>query len=57
VKSLTLHTTTEERPKISLKRKVGYVDEQVSATRARLADMQIDEEINKLTTSEINEID
>lgn len=38
-------TTPEERP-ISLKRKVGYVEEQVSATRARMADMLIDTEIS-----------
>lgn len=36
----------EERPTISLKRKVGYVEEQVSATRARMAEMQIDVQIN-----------
>ena len=38
-------TTSEERPKISLKRKVGYVEEEVSATRARLAEMHIDVQI------------
>jgi hypothetical protein len=37
-------TTPEERPKTSLKRKVGYVEEQVSATRAKMAKMQIDTE-------------
>jgi len=36
----------EERPKISLKRKVGYVEEQVSATRARMAEMHIDMQNN-----------
>jgi hypothetical protein len=35
-------TTSDERPKISLKRKVGYFYEQVSATRARMAEMHID---------------
>lgn len=36
--------TPEERPKITLKRKVGYVEEQFSATRAKMAKMQIDTE-------------
>ena len=35
-------TTPDERPKISLKRKVGYIEEQVSVMRARMAEMQID---------------
>jgi hypothetical protein len=35
--------TPEDRPKISLKRKVGYVEEQLSVTRAKLAEMHIDE--------------
>lgn len=39
-------TTSEERPRISLKRKVGYVEEEVSATRARMAEMQIDVQID-----------
>jgi hypothetical protein len=39
-------TTHEERPKSSLKRKVGYFDEQVSATRARMAEMHIDAPID-----------
>jgi hypothetical protein len=39
-------TATDERPKISLKRKVGYVEEQVSITRARMAEMQIDAQSN-----------
>ena len=38
-------TTTDKRLKISLKRKEGYVDEQVSATRARMAEMRIDARI------------
>ena len=38
-------TTTDKRLKISLKRKVGYVDEQVSVTRARMAEMRIDAQI------------
>jgi hypothetical protein len=47
VKGIVHRTTPEERPKITLKRKVGYVEEQVSATRARLAEMQIDEHIDE----------
>jgi hypothetical protein len=35
-------THDEERPKASLKRKVGYIEEQVSTTRARMAKMHID---------------
>jgi hypothetical protein len=31
-------------PKLSLKRRVGYSEEEVSATRARLSSMAIDEE-------------
>ena len=46
VKSVMHRTTPEERPKISLKRKVGYVEEEVSATRARMAEMHIDKEID-----------
>jgi hypothetical protein len=45
IRSVMHRTTPEERP-ISLKRKVGYVEEQVSATRARMADMLIDTEIS-----------
>jgi hypothetical protein len=31
-------------PKLSLKRRVGYSEEEVSATRARLSSMAIDED-------------
>lgn len=46
VRGVMHRTVPEERPTISLKRKVGYVEEQVSATRARMAEMQIDVQIN-----------
>ena len=42
VRGVMHRTTYDERPKASLKRKVGYVEEQVSATRARMAKMHID---------------
>jgi hypothetical protein len=42
VRGVMHRATHEERPKASLKRKVGYVEEQVSATRARMAKMHID---------------
>jgi hypothetical protein len=43
VRAHVMHRTApDERPRISLKRKVGYVEEQVSITRARMAEMQID---------------
>lgn len=50
----------EERPKTSLKRKVGYVEEQVSATRARMAEMHIDVQASRLekeSESMANELD
>ena len=40
-------TTPEERPRTSLKRKVGYLEEEVSATRARMTEMHIDEQIDR----------
>lgn len=42
VKGVMRRTAPEERPKISLKRKVGYIEEQVSTTRAKMSEMQID---------------
>ena len=42
VKGVMHRTVPEERPKISLKQKVGYVEEQVSVTRAKMSEMQID---------------
>ena len=53
-------TTSDERPKISLKRKVGYFDEQVSATRARMAEMHIDAQLEgpqKESENIANELD
>lgn len=48
VKGVMRRTTPEDRPKITLKRKVGYVEEEVSATRARMADMHLDVQTNRL---------
>jgi len=45
VKSHTLHAITE-RPKTTLKRKVGYLNEQVSSTRAKMAEMNIADDID-----------
>jgi hypothetical protein len=45
VKGVMHRTIPEERSRISLKRKVGYVEEEVSATWARLVEMQIDVQI------------
>ena len=42
MKGLTLNATPEEKPKTTLKRKVGYLNELVSATRAKVAEMEID---------------
>jgi hypothetical protein len=52
--------TPEDRPKISLKRKVGYVEEQVSVTCAKMAEMHIDEQMSrpeKESESMTNELD
>jgi hypothetical protein len=46
VKGLTLNATPEEKPKTTLKRKVGYLNELVSATRARIAEMEIDDRMD-----------
>jgi hypothetical protein len=46
VKGLTLNATPEEKPKTTLKRKVGYHNELVSATRARIAEMEIDDRMD-----------
>ena len=35
-----------QKVKLSLKRRVGYTEEEVSITRAKLAEMEIDEEID-----------
>ncbi len=41
-----LNTITAEKPKKTLKRKVGYMEEQTSATRPRQGDnMEIDKQI------------
>jgi hypothetical protein len=41
VKNLTQNIGAE-KPKAMLKRKVGYTEEQVSTTRAKLSEMDID---------------
>lgn len=46
VRGVMHRATPEERPKKPLKRKVGYVEEHVSATQAKMAKMQIDSEID-----------
>ena len=46
MKGLTLNATPEEKPKTTLKRKVGYLNELVSATRARIAEMEIDDRMD-----------
>ena len=45
VKSLTTKVTTAEDAKPTLKRRVGYVEEEVSITRAKLEKMEISEEM------------
>lgn len=46
VKSLTRKATPSiEKVKPALKRRVGYIDEQVSITRAKLAEMEISEDM------------
>jgi hypothetical protein len=59
VKGVMHRTTPEDRPKISLKRKVGYVEEQVSVTRAKMAGLHIDETSRpeKESESTTNELD
>ena len=47
VKSLTIKATPIEKVKPTLKRRVGYVEEEVSITRAKLAEMEISEEKEK----------
>ena len=44
VKGVMHRTVPEERLKISLKRKVGYIEEQVSVMQAKMSKMQIDGE-------------
>ena len=62
MKGLTLNATPEEKPKTTLKRKVGYLNELVSATRARVAEMGLDDQMDIIEKeciegeSRINEI-
>lgn len=42
VKGVMHRTVPKERPKISLKWKVGYIEEQVSVMQAKMSEMQID---------------
>ena len=44
-------TQVAEPRKSTLKRKVGYIDEHVSATRAKLSNMDIDEESGESSKS------
>lgn len=44
VKSIMQEDAPKAKPKPTIKRKVGYTDEEVSATRAKLAAMAIDEQ-------------
>ena len=44
VKSILEENTIKTKPKPTLKRRVGYSEEAVSTTRAKLAAMTIDEE-------------
>ena len=46
VRSLTLKVAPIQKVKPSLKRRVGYMEEEVSITRAKLAEMEIDKEID-----------
>ena len=46
VRSLTLKAAPIQKVKPSLKKRVGYTEEEVSTTRAKLAEMEIDEEID-----------
>ena len=43
VKSLTRKATPVEKVKPTLKRRVGYIEEEVSITRAKLAKMELSE--------------
>ena len=57
MKSLTQNTGAAEKAKAKtvLKRKVGYMEEQVSTTRAKLSEMDIDkdsEESNSQLTTQ-----
>ena len=45
MKSLTGKATPIEKVKPTLKRRVGYMDEQVSITRAKLAEMEISDDM------------
>ena len=47
VKSLTIKATPIEKVKLTLKRRVGYMEEEVSITCAKLAKMEISEEKEK----------
>ena len=49
VKGVMHRTVPKEWPKISLKQKVGYVEEQVSVTWAKMSEMQIDGEMDALS--------
>ena len=46
VRSLTLKAAPIQKVKPSLKRRVGYTEEEVSITRTKLTEMEIDEEID-----------
>jgi hypothetical protein len=46
MKSLTTRTAPVEKVKPTLKRKVGYMEEEVSITRAKLAEMEISRDMD-----------
>lgn len=63
MKSLTQKGASIEKVKPTLKRRVGYTQEEVSITRAKLAEMEISEDIEtnkekgKESDDEMNEIE
>ena len=65
VKSLTQKGASIKKVKPTLKRRVGYTQEEVSITRAKLAEMEISEDVEtnkeklegKESNDEMNEIE
>jgi len=57
VKSLTAKATPIEKVRPTLKRRVGYLEEQVSITRAKLAEMEISEDMEISEEKEKEQMD
>ena len=56
VKGLIKSPVLAEKAKTTLKRKVGYLEEEISVTRAKIAQMEIDEDGDK-SSEGMNKLD